>query len=158
MLNAYWAAAVPVVTQREGGFIERFAGDAIMVVFNAVGDQPDHAIRAARAAFSLREGAERLAAGHPDWPRFRIGVNSGPAVVGNVGAGGQRSFSVIGDTTNVAARIQAAARPGQVLLGAATYEQIKAVATVDPLGPVELKGKRDPVELYALEEIAGPHS
>ncbi|HEY3208538.1 MAG TPA: adenylate/guanylate cyclase domain-containing protein [Actinomycetota bacterium] len=156
MLNAYWAAAVPVVTQREGGFIERFAGDAIMVVFNAVGDQPDHALRAARAALSLREEAERLAAGHPDWPRFRIGVNSGPAVVGNVGAGGHRSFSVIGDTTNVAARIQSAARPGQVLLGPATYEQLREAAIVKSLGPVELKGKRGPIELYMLEEIRAP--
>lgn len=154
MLNAYWAAAVPAVTEREGGFIERFAGDAIMVVFNAVGDQPDHALRAARAALSLRQKAEHLAAGHPDWPRFRIGVNSGPVVVGNVGAGAQRSFSVIGDTTNVAARVQAAAKPGQVLLGPDTYEQVKDVATVNSLGPVELKGKTGPVELYALEELA----
>lgn len=158
MLNAYWAAAVPVVTQREGGFIERFAGDAIMVVFNALGDQPDHALRAARASLSLQEEAERLAAGHPDWPRFRIGVNSGPAVVGNVGASGHRSFSVIGDTTNVAARIQSAGEPGQVLLGPATYEQLRDVAIVNSLGPVELKGKRAPIELYVLEEIGAPSS
>jgi adenylate cyclase len=153
MLNSYWAAAVPVVTQREGGFIERFAGDAIMVVFNALGDQPDHAIRATRAALSLRGEAERLAAGHPDWPRFRVGVNTGPAVVGNVGAGEQRSFSVIGDTTNVAARVQGAAKPGEVLLGPATYERIRDVASVEPLGPVELKGKKDPVELYRLIDL-----
>jgi class 3 adenylate cyclase len=153
MLNSYWAAAVPVVTQREGGLIERFAGDAIMVVFNALGDQPDHAIRAARAALSLRVEAERHAAGHPDWPRFRVGVNTGPAVVGNVGAGQQRSFSVIGDTTNVAARVQAAARPGEVFLAHGTYERIRDAVTVDPVGPVELKGKKEPVELYRLVEL-----
>jgi adenylate cyclase len=153
MLNTYWAAAVPAVTQQEGGFIERFAGDAIMVVFNALGDQPDHALRSARAALALRDEAERLAAGHPDWPRFRIGVNSGPVVVGNVGAGSQRSFSVIGDTTNVAARVQAAAMPGQVLLGPTTYEQVRHAVTAEPLGPVELKGKRDPLELYSLIEL-----
>lgn len=157
MLNSYWAAAVPVVTQKEGGFIERFAGDAILVVFNPVGDQPDHAHRAARAALALRKEAERLAAQHPDWPRFRIGINSGPAVVGNVGAGNQRSFSVIGDTTNVAARVQAAAKPGQVLLGPATYERVRDVAMVSALGPVELKGKREPVELYVLDELRSPN-
>lgn len=154
MLNSYWAAAVPVVTQQEGGLIERFAGDAIMVVFNALGDQPDHALRAARAALALRTEAERLAAGHPDWPRFRIGVNTGPAVVGNVGAGEQRSFSVIGDTTNVAARVQGAANPGEVLLGPATYGQIRDVATGDLLGPVELKGKKEPLELYRLVALS----
>jgi adenylate cyclase len=126
-----------------------------MVVFNPLGDQPDHALRAVRAAPALRDEAERVASAHPDWPRFRIGINSGPVVVGNVGAGSQRSFSVIGDTTNVAARVQAAAKPGQVLLGPATYEQVRDVATVQPLGPVELKGKREPVELYVLEELRG---
>ncbi|MGH2556602.1 MAG: adenylate/guanylate cyclase domain-containing protein, partial [Actinomycetota bacterium] len=134
-------------------FIERFAGDAIMVVFNALGDQPDHAIRAARAGLSLRAEAERLATGQPDWPRFRVGVNTGSAVVGNVGAGEQRSFSVIGDTTNVAARVQAAAKPGEVLIGPATYQRIREMATVEPLGPVELKGKRDPLELYRLVDL-----
>jgi class 3 adenylate cyclase len=147
-----------VVTQREGGFIERFAGDAIMVVFNPLGDQPDHALRAAQAALALRDEAERVAAAHPDWPRFRIGLNSGPVVVGNVGAGSQRSFSVIGDTTNVAARVQAAANPGQVLLGPSAYQQIRDVAAVKPLGPVELKGKREPVELYELHGLRGSSS
>ena len=55
MLNAYWGAVVPFVVDREGGFIERFAGDAILAVFNALGDQPDHASRAVRAAIAVRD-------------------------------------------------------------------------------------------------------
>ena len=116
MLNRYWAAAVPAVLE-EGGLIDRFAGDAIIVVFNAVTEQPDHAVRAARAALAIRSEADRLAADHSSWPRFRIAVNTGPAMVGNVGADLQRSFTVIGDTINLAARLQATAPPGEVSSG-----------------------------------------
>ena len=105
MLNAYWGAVVPSVVEREGGLIERFAGDAILAVFNALGDQPDHAARAVRAAVAIRDRSADVRASD-DWPRFRVGVNTGVAVVGNVGAGSQRSFAVIGDTTNIAARLQ----------------------------------------------------
>jgi adenylate cyclase len=108
MLNRYWASAVPAVVD-EGGLIDRFAGDAIIVAFNAVADQPDHAMWAARAALAIRSGTDRLAAEHSSWPRFRIAVNSGPAVVGNVGADLQRSFTVIGDTINLVARLQSTA-------------------------------------------------
>ena len=77
MLNAYWAEVVPAVAT-EDGMIERFAGDAVLVVFNAATDQPDHAMRAARAALKFTEASEAVAHGRPEWPRFRVGVNSGP--------------------------------------------------------------------------------
>ncbi len=149
MVNAYWERAVPMVVG-EGGFIERFAGDAILVLFNAVDDQPDHPIRACRAALAMRDATERVAAGHPGWPRFRIGVNTGPAVVGNVGAGEQRSFAALGDTTNVAARLQAAADPGQVLAGAATVHALSGKIASRPVGSLSLKGKSDAVEAFEL--------
>jgi adenylate cyclase len=153
MLNRYWESTVPVVVEREGGLIERFAGDAIMAVFNALDEQPDHAFHAARAAVAMQELAQRTAQGHPDWPRFRIGLNSGLAVIGNVGATGQRSFAAIGDTTNVAARVQAMARPGQVMLAASTYARMRGRVRVDPLGPTSLKGKTETMEVYALREV-----
>jgi adenylate cyclase len=153
MLNGYWESAVPAV-DREGGLIERFAGDAIMAVFNALGDQPDHALRAARAALTMRDQTERTAAGHPGWPRFRIGLNTGLAAIGNVGATGQRSFAAIGDTTNVAARVQAIAEPGQVLLAASTYERISVRVRARDLGPASLKGRASEVDVYALEALA----
>ena len=153
MLNTYWASAVPTVTEREGGLIERFAGDAILVVFNALDDQPDHAVRAVRAAVEMQQGAEATASDHADWPRFRIGVNTGPAALAIVGAGQQRSFTAIGDTTNVAARLQAAAEPGSVLIGEATYELVREEIPAEPFGVLELKGKTAPVPVY--EVLAG---
>jgi adenylate cyclase len=150
MLNSYWAVTVPVVVREHGGLIERFAGDAVMVVFNAVADQPDHARRAAEAALAMQHEADAAAKGHPDWPRFRAGVNTGPAIVGNVGTAEQRSFTAIGDTTNLAARLQAAAAPGQVVIGSATADAIGDAAVLEPLGRLELKGRTEPVDAFAL--------
>lgn len=107
-------------------------------------------MRAARAGLAMRDAAETVAGEHPDWPRFRVGLHTGPAVVGNVGAAGQQSFSAIGDTTNVAARLQGAARPGRVLMSAATRERLEGLVTVEPLGPILLKGKDEPVEAFEL--------
>ncbi len=158
MVNAYWEAVVPEVVGRHGGHIERFAGDAIMVVFNALDDQPDHPVRAARAALAMRGATEKVSADRSDWPRFRIGLNTGPAVIGNVGAGDQRSFSALGDTTNVAARLQSAAEPGHVLISAATRQALAEYAKVEPLGPIVLKGKDEPTDVFELVELAGSRS
>jgi class 3 adenylate cyclase len=154
MLNAYWAQVVPAVAA-EDGMIERFAGDAVMVVFNAAADQPDHALRAARAALAFADASEAVAAGRPDWPRFRVGVNSGPAVIGNVGAAQQQSFTAIGDTTNLAARLQAAAEPGRVVVGSATHAALAGLAVFEPLAPLDLKGKSGLVEAFVLVELSG---
>jgi class 3 adenylate cyclase len=155
MLNTYWADAVPTVTEREGGLIERFAGDAILVVFNALDDLPDHAVHAVRAAVEMQESAEATARDHAGWPRFRIGVNTGPAALAVVGGGRQRSFTAIGDTTNVAARLQAAADPGSVLIGEATYELVRQEIPARPHGELELRGKPVPVPVYEVFAGAG---
>jgi class 3 adenylate cyclase len=130
--------------------IERFAGDAIMVVFNAATDQPDHALRAARAGLALQQAAAQVAEGRDGWPRFRVGINTGPAIVGNVGTAEQRSFTAIGDTTNLAARLQSAAEPGEVVVGQATHEALPGDAETAPIGELELKGKSAPVTAYRL--------
>jgi len=150
MLNEYWGTAVPIVLERHGGLIERFAGDAVMVVFNTQGDQPDHARRASAAALELQERTAALADRNPDWPRLRAGVSTGRAAVGYVGAEAQRSFAVIGDTTNTAARLQAAARPGEVVIAAATREALGDDADVEAMPPVVAKGKREPVPAFRL--------
>ena len=77
MLNEYWAAVVPVI-DAAGGIIEHFAGDGVMAIFNAAGDQPDHARRAARAGLAIVAAVAASADGHPGWPMFRIGDQHRP--------------------------------------------------------------------------------
>ena len=152
MLNAYFEAAVPAVVRHHGGEIDQLIGDAMMATFNTRGDQPDHARRAAGAALDVLAATEPTAGAHPDWPRFRIGVNSGEAMVGVVGAREGKSYTVIGDTVNVAARLQGAAPVGAVAIGAGTLRGLPG-ARVRGLGAVALKGKREPVEAYVLEQL-----
>jgi adenylate cyclase len=153
MLNAYWGAVVPAVVEREGGLIERFAGDSILAVFNALGDHPDHAVRAVRAAIAIRDRSADVRKSD-DWPQFRVGVNTGVAVIGNVGAGPQRSFAVIGDTTNIAARLQGLSTPGHITIASRTVDEVNSEAgvtiNVRPLGLTVLKGKSEPMEAFEL--------
>ncbi len=151
MLNEYWARVVPVITDA-GGVIEHFAGDGVMAVFNATGDQPDHSQRAARAGLAILDASRPLAASRPDWPLFRVGINTGPAVVGNVGVAGRHSFAVIGDTTNTAARLMAAGEPGQVIVAGATWNSLNGDAHGRALGPIQVKGKTTAVDAYVLED------
>jgi class 3 adenylate cyclase len=153
MLNAYFGAVVPVILD-EGGTVVQFVGDAVMAVFNAPTRQPDHALRGARAGLKLQQATERVAAGRPDWPRFRVGINSGPALVGNVGSAEMRNFAAIGDTTNLAARLEGLAEPGAVVIGGTTRTLLGDIADVDPLGPVSVKGKRQPVDAFVLRGLA----
>jgi len=149
MLNRNFGVAVPVVLE-EGGTISQFMGDAIMVLFNAPSRQPDHAFRAARAGLGLQAAVDKIAAGRAGWPRFRVGINSGPVVVGNIGSAELRNFTAIGDTANLAARLETSAQEGQVVIGKATYELLRDVAVVRPLGPLQVKGKETAVEAYVL--------
>jgi adenylate cyclase len=152
MLNAYFEAAVPAIVERHGGDIDRLLGDAVMATFNTRGDQPDHARRAAQAALTVQRETAALTAANPDWPRFRVGVNTGEALVGVLGAREGRSYSVVGDTVNVASRLQAAAEPGTVAVSAATLHGLDG-ARVSGLGALSLRGKREPVEAYVLEAL-----
>jgi adenylate cyclase len=134
--------------------VVQFVGDAVMALFNAPARQPDHALRAARAALGMQAAIEAAAEAEPDWPRFRIGVNTGPALVGNIGSDELRNFTAIGDTVNLAARLQQeVAEVGQVVLGPGTHAAIAGLAIARRLDPIEVKGKRDPVTCWVLEGL-----
>jgi class 3 adenylate cyclase/uncharacterized membrane protein YqjE len=153
MLNQYFGQAVPVLLAN-GGTVVQFVGDAVMALFNAPARQPDHALRAARAALGMQEVIEALAEREPDWPRFRVGVNTGPALIGNIGSDEFRNFTAIGDTVNLAARLeQEVAEAGQVVLGPATHAAIADLAVARRLEPIEIKGKRHPVAPWVLERL-----
>lgn len=148
MLNAAFGVVVPIVFA-EGGTVVQFMGDALMAIFNAPHPQPDHALRGARTALAMQRAVKELPAAR-SLPQFRVGLNSGPALVGNIGGAEMRNFSAIGDTTNLAARLQTYAAEGSVVIGAATYDLIREHAVVRPLGSPELKGKSKAVPIYEL--------
>jgi class 3 adenylate cyclase len=152
MLNEYFGVAIPPVVEQYGGQVDRLVGDALMVTFNTQGDQPDHAERAARAALAIQQVTGEVAAAHPGWPRFRVGVNTGEAAVGLLGTAGGRTFTVIGDAVNLAARLEGAASVGEILIGAETARRLPT-ARIEALGPVRVKGKAESVEVYRLVDL-----
>jgi adenylate cyclase len=150
MLNAYWSVAAPLITRRFEGEVEKFIGDGIVALFNRRGDQHDHALRASRAALALQERFAVLADQHPDWPRMRVGVNSGEAVVREIGAYGHVAYPLVGDTVNTGARLESLAPAGGVLIGEETFEQLPDGAVVEERAGLRVKGKDGSFNAYVL--------
>jgi class 3 adenylate cyclase len=149
MLNTYYGAIVPEILG-QNGTVTQFIGDAVMALFNAPVPQPDHALRAVRAAVGLQEAA--AAAAREGWPRFRVGINTGPALIGNIGSEAMRHFTAIGDTVNLSARLEGTAPPGGVVLGARTAELVDGEVRLQRRGAIPVKGKAEPVEAYLVVE------
>jgi PAS domain S-box-containing protein len=154
VLNTYLGIAADRILA-EQGTLDKFMGDAAMAIFSAPLDQPDHALRAVRAALAVRETVEVYHRGIDAGRQidFGIGVNTGDAVIGNVGTSQQLTYTAIGDTVNYAWRLQENAAPGQILISRATYEQVADRIRANPLPPLPVKGRRlsEPVyEVIAL--------
>jgi adenylate cyclase len=154
MLNAYFERLVPLM-EEAGGEVHQIVGDQLMVVFNKEGGQQDHPVRAARAGLALQATASSVAGAHDDWPRFRVGVNSGEVLAGVVGATGHRKHGIVGDVVNLAARLEAKAPVGGVLVGEGTFRRLGTGAVVEALPPRRVKGKEEPVSAYVLHELRG---
>ena len=149
MLNTLFDSAIPEI-ERQAGEIDRLIGDAVFARFT--GD--DHAERAARAALGLQKATAAVAQAHPEWPRFRAGVNTGEASVGVFGSGSGRTYSTIGDTVNLASRIEGLAPAGGVAISAATAARLLGGQT-EPLGTVSVKGRAEPAEVLLLVKLPG---
>jgi class 3 adenylate cyclase len=153
VLNTYYAVAAPLISRRFGGEVEKFMGDGIMATFNSRGDQPDHARRAAGAALALQQEISALADANPGWPRLRVGVNSGEAVVREMGGHGFVAYAVVGDAVNTGSRLEGQAPVGGVLIGEATYERLPDGVTATPVRGLRVKGKDTPLDAYVLEAL-----
>ena len=142
------------VIQFHGGVIEKFIGDAVMAVFGVPTLHEDDALRACRAAVEIRERLASLdaeiRADQGATIEWRMGVNTGEVVAGDASVG-QRI--VTGDAVNVAARLEAAATPGEILLGPDTHALVRAAVTAEALEPLPLKGKAEPVPAWRLMEV-----
>jgi adenylate cyclase len=146
-----------------GGTLDKFIGDAVMAFFGAPLEQPDHAERAVLAALALRRrlkvwNHERQLAGL-DVVEARMGINSGPATVGEIGSANRVDYTVLGNTVNVAARLEeTVAEPGQIVIGAATQRAVAHLFPTQHLGNVQLRGLQGKLPVFRLltEEISGP--
>jgi adenylate cyclase len=155
MLAAYYSVAAPLISKQFGGEVEKFVGDGIIATFNTRGDRPDHALRAAGAALALQRELGALAESHEGWPRVRVGVNSGTALVRELGGSGYVAYAVVGDTMNMGSRLESNAPVGGVLIGRATYDQLPNGTVVEPPRSLVVKGRSEPIEAYVLREVPG---
>jgi adenylate cyclase len=153
VLDAYWGIAAPLLTRRFGAELEKFVGDGLMAMFNHRGDQPDHAHRAACAALALQDRLSRVASEHPDWPRMRVGVNSGTVMVREIGSHGHVAYPYVGDAVNTGARLEGLAPVGGVLIGTETYSRLPPGAVVEERAGLRVKGKDAVVDAYVLHAL-----
>jgi class 3 adenylate cyclase/tetratricopeptide (TPR) repeat protein len=153
-LNRFFELALAEVHRYEGT-INQFLGDGFMALFGAPLAHEDDARRAVRAALgirrTLRDRASWMGAGTI---AVRIGLNTGPVVIGRIGDHLRTDYTAVGDTTNVAARLQQAADPGDVLISEATARLVRSDVRLDPLGGLTVKGKSEPVVAYRVRGTA----
>jgi class 3 adenylate cyclase len=153
MLVAYFGELAPMITDEFDGEVQDFVGDQIFAIFNKRGDNGDHPLQAARAALELQRRAEAIRAAHSEWPRFRVGLNTGPVLAGIVGDRGHRIHGVFGDTVNLGARLQGHAPPGGVVISATTRSRLPRGTDARPLPELHVKGKRQPVVAFELHSL-----
>lgn len=166
LLNDYFSRMTDIIFKYEGT-LDKYIGDAIMAVFGAPLDMPDHAERSIRAALEMRDRLEEFNSERKEGPmlRIRIGINSGKAVAGEIGGINKKEYTVLGDTVNTASRLESSvAKPMMVVIGENTYEAAKDVFLCKSLGRANLKGKEKTVAVYEVLGLAGiaadatPHS
>jgi class 3 adenylate cyclase/tetratricopeptide (TPR) repeat protein len=150
VMARYFETAKTIV-ERHGGTVEKFIGDAVMAVFGVPTVHEDDALRAVRAADELRDGLvelnDELESGYGTRLELRMGVNTGEVVTGTA------ERLATGDAVNVAARLEQAAKPGEVLLGEETFGLVREGIEAEPVGTVEAKGKSEPLAAYRLVSV-----
>lgn len=142
---------------KHGGTLDKFIGDATMAVFNAPFDTDDYVYKAVLTAWDIVQGGEKLEKELKEQfgkeIGFGVGVNCGPAVVGNIGCDFRMDYTVIGDTVNTAARLESNAPKSTVYISDAVYEQLKERIEVEEVGQIPLKGKSNGVFVYSVTGV-----
>lgn len=156
VLNDYLSRMTDVIFKYEGT-LDKYIGDAIMAVFGAPLDMPDHASRGIRTALEMRERLEEFNQERKEGPmlRIRIGINSGKVVAGEIGSVNKKEYTVLGDTVNTASRLESSvAKPMMVVVGENTYRLVRGQFECRSLGKATLKGKANEVEVYEVLGVA----
>jgi len=158
VLNEVLARMTDVIIAH-GGTINEFIGDAIFAIFGAPLAHPDHAERAAAAAIAMQRAMADVNEAHTlrGLPRFEmgVGINTGEAVVGNIGSEQRAKYAVVGAAVNLAARVEGCTVGGQIFLSPHTYARVRDLVEVGEPFPVEVKGVAEPLLLYELRAISG---
>jgi adenylate cyclase len=152
LLNDYLSRMTEIIFKYDGT-LDKYIGDAIMAVFGAPLDMPDHAERSIRAALEMRARLEEFNAERREGPliRIRIGINSGKVVAGEIGSVNKKEYTVLGDAVNTASRLESSvAKPMMVVIGENTYQGAKGFFECRSLGAMALKGKEKTVEAYEV--------
>jgi adenylate cyclase len=152
LLSDYLSRMTDIIFKYEGT-LDKYIGDAIMAVFGAPLDMPDHAERAIKTALEMRERLEEFNGERKEASqlRIRIGINTGKAVAGEIGSINKKEYTVLGDTVNTASRLESSvAMPMSVVIGENTFEAVKKLFECRNLGPKELKGKQKVVTVYEV--------
>lgn len=153
ILNEYLTLTTTSIF-KNGGTLDKFIGDATMAVFNAPFDLDDYIYRAVCTALDIAAGSDelekKLMERFGKSVSFGIGVNCGPAVVGNIGCDFRMDYTAIGDTVNTAARLESNAKRGQILISSEVYEAVKDRIEATRIGVIPLKGKKDGALVYEV--------
>ncbi len=152
LLNTLWEIMVNAIWD-EGGTVTGFWGDELMAIFNAPLPQEDHALRAVRAAWKMRQAMQEYQQQQqqPIQLAFGFGVNTGEAMVGNIGSKERiQNYTAIGDTVNVASRLQSAASDNDIYLHHSTFTRVRQAVRVTKLPPLTVKNKAEPLDVWSL--------
>jgi adenylate cyclase len=128
------------------GTLDKFIGDAIMVIYGAPVEDEKHALKAVSSAIEMIENLKKF----PGIGNIGIGINTGPMVIGNIGSEKRLEYTVIGDAVNLASRLENMAKPGEILLGEETYLKVKEEIKCEFAGSVSIKGKELPQKIYRV--------
>jgi len=152
LLNAFLTRMTDVVFEHEGT-LDKFLGDALLAVFGAPFDQPQHALKAVQAAMAMRQAlAEMNEMREGPQLSMRIAISTGIALTGDIGSPRRREFTVLGDVVNVAARIEdEVTAPGEIVISGATYARVRERIAARSLGARTLRGRASEMEFFAVE-------